>query len=161
MKHKFYLKTGDPEFKKNSVDHVRHSKHPLADIQNGHQFDSTVIDAAKSHHICRSVSSKFFLLNEFNLVSSLRLFGSEFQALIVLGKNKFCLCSNLAELCLKFDFPPWVLESAGVRYWLASMSTRLFLILKSGVSLALLLSSRVRHSSLDKRPLSSWNGYMI
>ena len=86
----------------------------------------------------------------------MRLFGSEFQSLIVLEKNKFCLCSNLAELCLKFDFPPRVLESAGVRYWLASMSTRLFLILKSGVSLALLLSSRVRHSRQEAFKFMEW-----
>ena len=98
-----------------------------------------------------------FLLKESNLVSSLMLLGSEFQSLIVRGKNEFCLCSNLAEICLKFDLPPRVLGSAGVRYCLASIPTRLFFILKSRVSLALLLlSSRARHSSLDKRPATHW-----
>ena len=58
------------------------------------------------------------------------------------SKKKQLFFSNLAKLCLKFDFPLWVLESAGVR---------------CGVSLALLLSSRVRYSNLDKRPSSSWN----
>ena len=52
-----------------------------------------------------------FLLKESNLVSSLMLLWSEFQSLIASGKNEFCLCSNLAEICLKFDLPPWVCRS--------------------------------------------------